>query len=558
MSIWDLGYTAINNEDASESLFRYLNRNVNNICFENELIYYVVLYKQLSDELEKSLKSHVFNEYYEEYDDSVPFVSELLEDNLEIPEFNKYLKGYGLDVLGYYLEPEYYFEALWGGTETNEDVINNLIDGFNYLLESSQSDIALLNGFISEYGIEGLENKENIKEYKEAFKESNQYDLIQLFKTLFSNIESIIPKEKHKIDIVVDVMELLAGILYADDESCNIDTFNELIDWDIQNLTRNYENFGTVKEINELMSQLVLAERKLNSSLNSVYDGFLGTGESLLNLNSKIAIENMVGCEKNENIYKLAIINAFINGYSYDKILKEDSIYNKEILSETFEVIISQVPFNPKGKLGIKNRESLELFENIKFDKNPSKSEWVYILSLLNNLDDSGIMVNVVSPGSLFKSTDKLFRQHILEKNYLDTVINLPNGLLKSSNSSMSILIFKKEKSNEDVLFIDASNDYESLRGFNRLRDEDIEKIVSSFKSKACIDKYSNLSNLDEIRKNDYNLNISRYVDTFDEDIIKLEDIGEEINDLKDNLEKTNEKIGKLLMDLNLNEKLKL
>ena len=556
MSIWDLGYSCYNNEAALESLLKYLNRNVNNIFFENELFYYIVLYKQLSDELENSLKSYVSAEFFEEDESCIPFISDVLEDNFEVPELYEHLKNYSFELYGYFIDPEYYFEALFRPNETSEEVINNLIDGFKYILESSQSDIAYLNSFISKYGYEGFENEQSIKEYKETFKDSYQYSLIQLFKKLFSNIESIMPKDKYKIDITVDFMELLSGILYADDESCNIDAFNEIINWDIQNLTRNYENFGTVNEINELMSQLVLSDRESNS-IDSAYDGFLGTGMSLLNLRSKVLIDNMVGCEINENIYRFALINAFINGYSYDKILQEDSIFNKNLLSDTFEVIISQVPFNPRGKLGFKDRESLELFEKMKFDKNPSNSEWVYILSLLNNLDDSGIMVNVVSQGALFKSTDKQFREHVLEKNCLDTVINLPNGLLKSSNVPMSILIFKKDKSNEEVFFIDASNEYESLRGFNRLREEDIERIVESFLSKSIIEKFSNLSNLDEIRKNDFNLNISRYVDTFDEDIIKLEDIGEDIKKLNDNLEETNKKIDDLLLDLSLDEKLK-
>lgn len=556
MSIWDLGYSCYNNEAALESLLKYLNRNVNNIFFENELLYYIVLYKQLSDELENSLKSYVYAEFFEEDETSIPFISEDLEDNFKVPELYEHLKHYSFELYGYFIDPEYYFEALFGPNETSEEVINNLLDGFKYFLESSQSDIAYLKSFISKYGYEGFENEQSIKEYKETFKDSYQYSLIQLFKKLFSNIESIMPKDKYKMDIIVDFMELLSGILYADDESCNIDAFNEIINWDIQNLTRNYENFGTVNEINELMSQLVLSDREFNS-IDSAYDGFLGTGMSLLNLRSKVMINNIVGCEINENICRFALINAFMNGYSYDKILQEDSIFNKNLLSDTFEVIISQVPFNPRGKLGFKDRESLELFEKMKFDKNPSNSEWVYLLSLLNNLDDTGIMVTVVSQGALFKSTDKQFREHVLEKNCLDTVINLPNGLLKSSNVPMSILIFKKDKSNEEVFFIDASNEYESLRGFNRLREEDNERIVESFLSKSIIEKFSNLSNLDEIRKNDFNLNISRYVDTFDEDIIKLGDIGEDIKKLNDNLEETNKKIDDLLLDLNLDEKLK-
>ena len=563
MSDGDLGYSVYNNEVALESLLKYLNRNVNNICFENELLYYIVLYKQLSDELESSLKSHVRAEFLEEDEDSVPFISEDLEENLEDSELYDYLKEYGLSVCGYFLDPEYFFESLWRNTESNEDIINNLVEGFKYMLESSQSDIPFLKSFINNYGYEGFDNDENIKKHKEEFKESNQYELIQLFKKLFSNIESIVPKEKHKIDIIPDFMEILSYIVYAEDEVCNIDTFNQLINWDIQKLTKNYDSFGTVKELNELMSQLVLADREFNSSerlksLDSVYDGFLGTGMSLLNLNSKIRIENMVGCEINENIYRLAIMNAFINGYSYDKILQEDSMYNNSLLSETFEVIISQAPFNPTGRLGFKIRESLELFEKMKFDKNPSNSEWIYILSLLNNLDVTGIMVNVVSQGSLFRGTDKQFREHILEKNYLYAVINLPHGLNKSTDAPMAILIFKKDKTNEEVFFIDASNEYESLRGFNRLREEDIEKIVESFKSKEIVDQFSNVSSLEEIRKNDFNLNISRYVDTFDENIIKLEDIGENIKELKENLEKTDEKIDDLLLDLNLSEKLKL
>ena len=561
MSIWDLGYSCYNNEAALESLLKYLNRNVNNICFDNELLYYIVLYKQLSDELESALRSYVMNEFLEEDEDSVPFISEYLEENLEEPEFYNHLKSYSLINYGYFIDSEYFFENLWADEKSNEDIINNLIEGFRFILESSQSYIPYLKDFIDNYGYDGFDDDSNIKKYKEEFKDSKKYALVHLFGKLFSNIESITPKENHKIRIVKDFMELLSGIVYADDEECNVNAFNQLINWDIQNSTRNYDNFGTVEEVNELISQLVIADRELTKSkgiesLDSAYDGFLGVGMSLLNLRSKVRIEKMVGCEIDENVYRLAIMNAFMNGHIYDKIILGDSMYNKKLLSEYFEAIISQVPFNPGKKLGFKSQESLELFEDMKLDNNRSNSEWAYVLSLLHNLEDSGVLVNVVSPASLFRGTDKVFRQHILDKNYLDTVIYLPPGLNKSSNVSMVIIIFKKNKTDDNVFFIDASKGYESLRGFNRLRDEDISKIVDSFKSKSIIDKFSNISNLDEIRKNDYNLNISRYVDTFEENIMDLEDIGEDIKDLKENLEKTNGRIEKLILDLNLNEKL--
>ena len=140
-------------------------------------------------------------------------------------------------------------------------------------------------------------------------------------------------------------------------------------------------------------------------------------------------------------------------------------------------------------------------------------------------------MAIVLPHGVLFRgAAEGKIRQTLIEKNYLDAVIGLPANLFYGTSIPTTILVFKKNRQAKDVLFIDASSDFEKAKNQNNLRDSDVDKIVAAYKSREDVDKYAHVATLDEIKENDFNLNIPRYVDTFEEEEpIDIDEVKKEI-----------------------------
>jgi type I restriction enzyme M protein len=150
-------------------------------------------------------------------------------------------------------------------------------------------------------------------------------------------------------------------------------------------------------------------------------------------------------------------------------------------------------------------------------------------------------MAIVLPHGVLFRgAAEGKIRQTLIEKNYLDTVIGLPANLFYGTSIPTTILVFKKNRTNKDILFIDASNDYEKGKNQNTLTDANIDKIIATFKDRQDVDKYAHVASLAEIKENDFNLNIPRYVDTFEEE----EPV--DLQEVKKKLAQDNQEIAKL------------
>ena len=171
-----------------------------------------------------------------------------------------------------------------------------------------------------------------------------------------------------------------------------------------------------------------------------------------------------------------------------------------------------------------------------------TKADYAFILHSLYHLNDTGTMAIVLPHGVLFRgAAEGVIRQTIIKKIYLDTVIGLPANLFYGVSIPTTILVFKKSRKTKDILFIDASKEFEKVKNQNKLTDKNIHKIIETYKKRVDVDKYAHVASLEEIKENEFNLNIPRYVDTFEEEepidldeVIKsLEQDKEEIADLE-------------------------
>src|SRR5690554_1244494 len=185
-----------------------------------------------------------------------------------------------------------------------------------------------------------------------------------------------------------------------------------------------------------------------------------------------------------------------------------------------------------------------------------SKADFAFVQHMVHHLAENGQMAVVLPHGALFRGgAEGHIREYLIkDKNYLDAVIGLLSNIFYGTSIPTCILVFKKCKENpDDILFIDASEHFEKVKTQNMLRDTDIEKIVSTYRNRTTEDKYSYVATLSEVAENDYNLNIPRYVDTFEEEApVDIKAVAQEIQTLDADLKETDILIASFCEELNI------
>lgn len=219
-------------------------------------------------------------------------------------------------------------------------------------------------------------------------------------------------------------------------------------------------------------------------------------------------------------------------------------------MNKKHNIIVANPPFS--AEWNIDNAINQERFEGGHAPK--KRADFAFIQHMIDKAKDDATIAVVVPHGVLFRSNaeQKIRTYLIKEKNYLDAVIGLPSNLFFGTSIPTSILVFKKCREEDDnVLFIDASQSFEKGKNQNHLTTEDVEKIVETYKNREALDKYSYAASLKEIAENDYNLNIPRYVDTFEEEEpVDLDQVQQELNQIDNNIQDIEQEINSYLKEL--------
>lgn len=239
-------------------------------------------------------------------------------------------------------------------------------------------------------------------------------------------------------------------------------------------------------------------------------------------------------------------------------IYNGDTLENpcEEHMKMRFQAIVANPPYSAKWSADPKFLND-ERFSNYGKLAPKSKADYAFVQHMIYLLDDNGTMAVVLPHGVLFRgASEGVIRRYLIEdKNYLDAVIGLPANIFYGTSIPTCILVFKKCRTNDNILFIDASKDFEPGKNKNRLRDEDVDKIIDTYKERKKIEKYSHLATMDEIKENEYNLNIPRYVDTFEEEEeIDLDAVQAELEKIDEEDKKVTEELNKYLKELGLKE----
>ena len=316
----------------------------------------------------------------------------------------------------------------------------------------------------------------------------------------------------------------------------------------------NSSDYYTPNEVSTLIAKLISSQK---SRLESVYDPCCGSASLLLEINKELDCKFICGQELNASFYNIARENMILHNIHYKDfdIKQGDTLEQPQHLDYTFDAIVSQIPFNSRWSA---DRSFLDDVRFMDYNILPphSKADYAFIQHMLYHLNDDGIMIVVAPHGVLFRaaSEGKIRRMIVEEFNYLDAVIGLPANMFYSTNNPACMMIFKKNRDYyDDVLFIDASKGFDRTKLINYLQKEDISKIVSTYKFREEIGGYSHRASLDAIKRNDFNLNIPRYVDTYEaEKTMDLDELVSKHKSVSLQIEEVTKEIEETYKELNI------
>ena len=303
--------------------------------------------------------------------------------------------------------------------------------------------------------------------------------------------------------------------------------------------------FYTPQEVSKILSKIVTLNK---TRIKKAYDPTCGSGSLLLRVADEVEVSEFYGQELNQTTYNLSRMNMILHGIKYNKfeIKQGDSLEKPQHKDKKFEAIVANPPFSAKWSSDKQFNEDPRFSEYGKLAPK-SKADYAFVQHMIYHLKEDGTLAVVLPHGVLFRgAAEETIRKYLIEeKNYLDAVIGLPANLFYGTSIPTCILVFKKgRKESNNILFIDASQEYEKLKKQNKLRPEDIDKIITKYKNREEIEKYSHKATLEEIKESDYNLNIPRYVDTFEEEEKEsLDEIVNHLEKLDQELEKVDKEI---------------
>ncbi|MDY6450624.1 type I restriction-modification system subunit M [Acinetobacter faecalis] len=313
--------------------------------------------------------------------------------------------------------------------------------------------------------------------------------------------------------------------------------------------------FYTPQTVSTLLAKIVTQGKE---RLRSVYDPTCGSGSLLLRVKREVKDVDMIyGQEMNRTTYNLARMNMILHDVHFAKfdIKQENTLTRPQHIDKRFDAVVANPPFSAKWSADPLFLQD-ERFASYGKLAPSSKADMAFVQHMLYQLDDHGTMAVVLPHGVLFRgSSEGVIRQYLIEQlNVVDAIIGLPANIFYGTSIPTCILVLKKNREHTgNILFIDASNDFEKQKNQNKLLPEHLDKVLDAFINRVDVEKYAKVATLQEVKDNDYNLNIPRYVDTFEaEDEIDLADIAKQLQALEVESQNTDKVIADFCKELGI------
>jgi type I restriction enzyme M protein len=389
-------------------------------------------------------------------------------------------------------------------------------------------------------------NGERIDKALHAIEEANIAKLRDVFQDISFNSNKL-GEERQKNDILRHLLEDFAKpeLDLRPSRVGQLDVIGNAYEFLIKNFAstsgKKAGEFYTPPEVSSLMAQLMAPQEG-----DEICDPTCGSG-SLLMKCGRLVRENtgsrkyaLYGQEAIGSTWALAKMNMFLHGEDNHRIEWGDTIRNPKLLDSAaslkhFDIVVANPPFSLE-KWGFEGADA-DKYSRFRRGVPPrTRGDYAFILHMVETMKPgAGRMAVVVPHGVLFRgAAEGRIRQRLIEENLLDVVIGLPEKLFYGTGIPAAVLMFRKKKADEKVLFIDASRHYEAGKNQNVLREEDLLRIVETVCERKSVAKYAYLASQAEIAENDFNLNIPRYVDTYEEEPeINLAAVRQEREELK-------------------------
>ena len=457
-----------------------------------------IFYKYLSEKIELYINDQLS-------EDGLTFKQAWASDEEEL---KSEIQRICMEDLGYFIEPEFLYSSIIESISHKENVLPQLERSLKKIEDSTI----------------GHESGDD-------------------FGGLFSDIDLASPKlgktadDKNKL--ISDVLVALNGIDFGLEDAQDIDILGDAYEYMIGQFAagagKKAGEFYTPQEVSTILSEIVITGK---TRLKTVYDPTCGSGSLLLRTARGGNADEIFGQEKNPTTFNLARMNMLLHGVKYKDfdIQNGDTLEKDEFGDRQFDAVVANPPFSAEWTADTKFNND-DRFSKAGVLAPKSKADYAFILHMIYHLNDGGTMACVAPHGVLFRgAAEGKIRQFLIEKkNYIDAIIGLPANIFYGTSIPTCILVMKKcRKEDDNILFIDASKEFEKVKTQNKLRQEHIDKIVSTYRERKEIEKYSHCASLQEIKDNDYNLNIPRYVDTFEEEEeIDIKAVMSEIKELE-------------------------
>ena len=403
-----------------------------------------------------------------------------------------------LNQLGYALKPEELFSQLASRGARDEFILSDLERVLNHIQDSTMGT-------------------------------DSEQDFVGLFEDVDLGHPKLGRTEEQKNELIAKVIVHLQAINFGvggDDSHANEellgDAYEYLIGQFASGAGKKAGEFYTPASVSTVLAKIVTLGK---DSVQSVYDPTCGSGSLLLRVAREVTGDTrpkFYGQEMNRTTFNLARMNMLLHGIHFSDfdIRQEDTLTHPAPEHEDmqFEAIVANPPFCAKWSAHeVFNTD--DRYSQYGRLAPKSKADFAFVQHMLHHLDENGTMAVILPHGVLFRgAAEAHIRKYIIkDRNWLDAVIGLPANVFFGTSIPTTILVFKKCREDQDnILFIDASEQFEKVGKDNFLRPEHIEKIVDTYAARQTVDKLAYLSSLSEIAQNDYNLNIPRYVDTFE------------------------------------------
>lgn len=494
--------------------------------------------KMDADEFRDYILGFIFYKYLSEK--QFLYANELLETE-DIQDYTQItdeediaaIRDESLEKLGYFLKPDELFSAI--SKKGNADTEGES----NFILEDLAS---ILNAI--EQSTMGTDSEE---------------DFTKLFEDLDLSSTKLGRTVEARNLLIAKVLAHLDKIdfeLGKVDSDVLGDAYEYLIAQFASGAGKKAGEFYTPQQVSKILAKIVTLDK---NKIKSAYDPTCGSGSLLLRINKEAEVGEFFGQELNRTTYNLARMNMILHDVHFSRfdIRQDDTLLNPEHIDQRFEAIVANPPFSAKWK-GKDNplNETDDRFSQYGAIAPTSKADFAFVQHMIHHLADNGTASIVLPHGVLFRgAAEAKIREYIIkEQNYLDAVIGLPANLFYGTSIPACILVLKKCRVHDDnIMFIDASAEFEKIGNQNALTDAHVTQILETYAKREAAPKYAHVATMAEIADNDYNLNIPRYVDTFEEEApIDLEATAQALLSLEKDMKATDETIADFCAELGI------